>query len=69
MVDHVFHGNGQGTVVPLQDHAKRLADQDHIYASLTQELAEAGVIGRQASEFLLPLLHFLQRAESDGGAA
>ena len=69
VIDHIFHGHRQSAVVPLQDHAKRIADQNDIYAGLTQKLAKTGVIGGQAGELLLPLLHFLQRAEGDWGAA
>ena len=66
VIDHVVHGDRQGAVVPLQHHAERVAHEQHFDAGAGRHAGEAGVIGRQADEFLARALHLVQAGQGDG---
>ena len=55
VVDHVVHRHRPGGAMPLDDHAKRIADQDELDSACIQYARERCVVSRQAGKPTFPL--------------
>ena len=62
VIDHVLDGDRHRRVVPLDDHAERVADEHDVGAGEIDELREARVVRGEARDRLARLLHLAQHA-------
>jgi hypothetical protein len=65
VIDDVVHGHGHRSVVTLQHHAQRIADQHQIGVGIVDQHGEARVVTGEARDLLAFALHAVERAERD----
>ena len=63
VVNHVFHGNGQGISFTMQDHAQRITHQGDFNAGCIQYSGKTCVIRGQADNFLTRLFQPVQMGD------
>ena len=65
VVDHLVERDGERRVVALDDHAERIADEQHVGAGFVEEPRERGVVGGEHGDLLAALLHLPQGVDGD----
>jgi flavin-dependent dehydrogenase len=55
----------QGGVVALDDHAERVAHEEHVRAGLVEQPREGRVVGREHRDLLAPSLHLPEGVDGD----
>ncbi len=50
VVDHLVHGHGDRVLVPQDDHAQGVPDQDEVDPGLVQDRRRGEIVGRQADD-------------------
>jgi hypothetical protein len=68
VVQHLLHGDGQCILVTQYDHAKRIADQDHVDASFVHQARAGVIVGGQAGDDFVTLFLFEKSGSSNLGA-
>ena len=65
VIDHLIHVDRQGILTPLQHHAQRIADEQHMGPLVVEQLGKSGIIGGDGGELLTILLHLQQAGGGD----
>src|SRR5438552_12999125 len=65
VIDHLIHRDRQGRVVPLDDHAERISDEENLDSGAIEEAGEGGVVGREHRDALAGLLHLAESIDGD----
>ncbi len=65
VVDHLVHGHGHGVLVPENDHAQGVADQDEVDPGLVEDLGRRVIVGRQADDLRPDRLSGLKGRDGD----
>ena len=63
VIDHLVHGDRHRSVVALDDHTERIADQHDVRVRFVDKRCEARVIAGQRGDLLALGLHLVQRGE------
>jgi hypothetical protein len=65
MVDDVIHRDGERRVVPLDDVAEAVPDEDEVHPRLIDELGQRVVVGREGDDGAALALEFVEGVGGD----